>query len=104
MAINSVQLDGIRQTGQIEIQIHWHSGVITSLSVKRSGPGEGSLKTPVEAVSRIHEMAPRRTYAEIAAPLNRASLRSAFGRRFTSHMSGIPVGGTDWQKASRALD
>jgi len=88
MAIESVQLDGNRRAGQIEIQIHWRSGAVTSLSVKRAAPGEGSLKTPVEAVSRIHEMAPRRTYAEIAASLNRASLRSAFGRRLTSQHVG----------------
>jgi hypothetical protein len=88
MAIESVQLDGVRQGGQIEIQIHWRSGTITSLSVKRAAPGAGSLKTPAEAVSRIHEMAPRRTYAEIAESLNRASLCSAFGRRFTSQHVG----------------
>jgi hypothetical protein len=33
-------------------------------------------------------MAPRRTYAEIATALNRAGLRSAFGRRFTSQHVG----------------
>jgi DNA invertase Pin-like site-specific DNA recombinase len=88
MAIETVQLDGIRQAGQIEVQIHWCSGAITIVSVKRSAPGERSLKTPAEAVSRIHEMAPRRTYKEIAASLNGASLRSAFGRRFTSQHVG----------------
>lgn len=88
MAIESVQLDGMRQTGQIEIQIHWRSGVVTGLSVKRAAPGDGSLKTPAEAVSRIHEMAPRRTHAEIAAALNRAGLRSAFGRQFNAQHVG----------------
>jgi hypothetical protein len=88
MAIESVQLDGISQAGQVEVQIRWRSGAITSLSVKRSVPGEGSLKTPAEAVSRIHEMAERRSYDEIAAGLNRAGLRSAFGRRFTSQHVG----------------
>jgi len=58
MAIESVQLDGISQAGRIETQIRWRSGTITNLSVKRSRPGEGSLKTPEEAVSRIHELAP----------------------------------------------
>ena len=88
MAIESVQLDGVSQIGQVEVQIRWRSGTITSLIVNRSKPGEGSLKTPAEAVSRIHEMAQRRTYAEIAAVLNRAGLRSAFGRRFTSQHVG----------------
>jgi DNA invertase Pin-like site-specific DNA recombinase len=88
MVIESVQVDGSSQAGQVEVQIRWRSGTITSLSVKRAAPGERSLKTPVEAVSRIHKMAPRRTYAEIATALNRAGLRSAFGRRFTSQHVG----------------
>ena len=81
-------LDGISQAGQIEVQIHWRSGTVTSVSVKRPAPGEGSLKTPDEAVSKIHEMAPRSGYEEIAARLNRTGLRSAFGRRFTTQHVG----------------
>jgi DNA invertase Pin-like site-specific DNA recombinase len=88
MAIEFVQVDGISQPGQVEVQIRWRSGMVTSASVKRAAPGECSLKTPEEAVSRIHKMAPRRTYAEIATALNRAGLRSAFGRRFTSQHVG----------------
>jgi len=88
MAIESVQLDGVGQTGQVEVQIRWRSGTITNLSVRRAAPGEGSLKTPPEAVSRIHEMAPTRSYAEIATSLNRAGLCSAFGRRFTTQHVG----------------
>lgn len=88
MAIESVQVDGISHPGQIEVQIRWRSGTVTSASVKRAAPGECSLKTPEEAISRIHKMAPRRTYAEIATALNRAGLRSAFGRRFTSQHVG----------------
>ena len=88
MAIESVQLDGIRQAGQIEMQIHWRSGTVTSLSVKRTAPGEGSLKTPAEAVSQIHEMARQSHLRRIAASLNRAGLRSAFGRCFTTQHVG----------------
>jgi len=90
MAIESVQLDGIRQAGQIEIQIHWRSGAITDRVVKRAAPGEGSLKTPEEAVLQIHEMARRSSYQEIAAHLNRTGLRTAFGRCFnTQHVGYI---------------
>jgi len=88
MAIESVQLDGIRQAGQIEIQIRWRSGAITDRCVKRAAPGEGSLKTPAEAVLQIHRMAGRNSYEEIAAHLNRTGLRSAFGRRFTTQHVG----------------
>jgi DNA invertase Pin-like site-specific DNA recombinase len=88
MAIESVQLDGVRQAGHIEIQIHWRSGTITDHIVKRAAPGEGSLKTPEGAVSRIHAMARGSSYREIAAHLNRTGLRTAFGRRFTSQHVG----------------
>ena len=88
MAIESVQLDGISQAGQIEMQIRWRSGTVTSLSIKRVAPGEGSLKTPEQAISQIHEMARRSSYKEIAARLNRVGLRSAFGRRFTTQHVG----------------
>jgi hypothetical protein len=50
--------------------------------------GECSLKTPEEAVSRIHKIGARRTYEEIAAALNRAGLRSASGRPFTKQHVG----------------
>ncbi len=81
MAIESVQLDGIRQAGQIEIQIHWRSGTVTDRIVKRSAPGEGSLKTPEEAVLQIYLVGAIRVST-----------------------SGMFVGGTDWPKASRAVD
>jgi len=88
LVIESVQLDGTSHPGQIEVQIQWRSGTVISLNVKRPAPGESSLKTSEEAVSRIQEMAPRRSYKEIAACLNRAGLRSAFGRRFNSQHVG----------------
>ena len=88
MAIESVQLDGIRQAGQIEIQIHWRSGTVTDHIVSRPAPGEGSLKTPEQAVLQIHEMARQSSYDEIAAHLNRTGLRTAFGRCYTSQHVG----------------
>ena len=83
MAIESVQLDGISVPGEIEMQIRWRSGVITRSTVKRPVPGEWSLKTPEEAVARIHCLAGKYSYAEIADQLNRVGFRTAFGRRFT---------------------
>jgi DNA invertase Pin-like site-specific DNA recombinase len=88
LAIESVELDGSGQAGQIEMQIRWRSGTVTSLSIKRVAPGEGSLKTPEQAVSRIHQMVGQSSYHQIAARLNRAGLRSAFGRRFTTQHVG----------------
>ncbi len=83
-AIDSVQLDGVSHAGQIEVQIRWRSGVITRLTVERYRPGTDSLKTPADAVDRIHELVRTHTYAEIAAQLNAEGWRTAFGRLFTS--------------------
>ena len=88
LAIESVQLDGVSQPGQIEIQIRWRSGTTTRSCIKRPAPGEGSLKTPPNAVAKIHEMAGRYTYADIAEWLNAAGCRTAFGRRFNSQHVG----------------
>ncbi len=97
MAIESVQLDGVSQAGQVEVQIRWRSGTIISLSVKRAEPGEGSLKTPEEAVSRIHEMARRSSYNKIAArvPLVGISPLSTWD---------TSADGMDWQEANRTKD
>ena len=77
LAIESVQLDGVSRPGWIEIQIRWRSGVVTRLDVKRVQRGEWSLKTPVQAVARIHELAADLSYAQIAEELNATGWRTA---------------------------
>ena len=88
MAIESVQLDGVSKAGEIDVQIRWRSGVITNFAVKRATPGESSLKTPPEAVRKIHEMAGQYTYGDIADRLNDGGYRTAFGRPFTHQHVG----------------
>lgn len=80
LTIESVQLDGVSRPGWIEIQIRWRSGVVTRLEAKRAQPGERSLKTPSQAVARIHELAASLSYTQIAEALNAEGLRTAFGR------------------------
>ena len=87
-AMECVQLDGVSRVGQIEVQIRWRSGVITRLMVERYRPGTDSLKTPADAVDRIHALARTSTYAEIAAQLNAEGWRTAFGRSYTSQHVG----------------
>jgi hypothetical protein len=83
-AIEYVQLDGVSQAGQIDVQIRWRSGIITRLSVERYRPGTDALKTPGDAVERIHELVHTHTYPEIATQLNAEGFRTAFGHLFTS--------------------
>jgi DNA invertase Pin-like site-specific DNA recombinase len=87
-AIDGVHLDGVSRAGHLEVQIRWRSGVITRLSVDRHRAGADALKTPADAVDRIHALAPTHSYAEIAAQLNAAGWRTAFGRPFTSQHVG----------------
>jgi DNA invertase Pin-like site-specific DNA recombinase len=88
MAITSVQLDGVSKLGEIEVQIQWRSGVLTNFAVKRAAPGDGSLKTPQEAVATIHTMAGQHSYRDIADHLNDMGYRTAFGRLFTHQHVG----------------
>jgi hypothetical protein len=88
MAIASVQLDGVSKTGEIEVQVRWRSGVLTNFTVKRTAPGDSSLKTPPEAVVKIHEMAGKYSYQDIADHLNDVGYRTAFGRPFNHQNVG----------------
>ena len=88
MAIESVQLDGVSKPGEIEVQIRWRSGALTDFAVRRTAPGDRSLKTPQEAVVKIHEMAGQYSYDDIADRLNDAGYRTAFGRLFTRQHVG----------------
>ena len=58
--------------------------VITRLIVERYRPGTDSLRTPADAVDRIHDLASTSTYAHIAVQLNAEGWRTAHGRAFTS--------------------
>jgi len=88
LAIASVQLDGVNKPEQIEVQVQWRSGVLTHFTVNRPAPGDGSLKTPPEAVLKIHEMAGKFSYRDIADHLNVMGYRSAFGRPYTHQHVG----------------
>jgi DNA invertase Pin-like site-specific DNA recombinase len=100
-AISRVDLDGLSQPGQVAIQIQWRSGTITTLQVARPRPGDGSLKTRVEALELIQELAPRAPYAEIAQRLNDAGWRTAFGRPFTRLHVGYLCRRYGWERGTR---
>jgi hypothetical protein len=86
--IAAVSLDGMSQPGQIVVQIHWHSGTITTADVPRPLPGAGSLKTPEGALALIRAFAATHPYEAIAAQVTAAGWQTAFGRPFTSQHVG----------------
>jgi hypothetical protein len=89
LAIESVQLDGVSRPGWIEVQIRWRSGVVTRLDVKRVQRGEWSLKTPVQAVARIHELAADLSYAKTRRGTQCAGLVHSFWASLDAPARGL---------------
>jgi hypothetical protein len=84
-AISEVQLDGVRESGKIEIRVTWRSGAVTVHKVDRLPVGCWAPRTSDEVVERIRALGSEYTAAEIAARLNREGLRSAHGRLLREH-------------------
>lgn len=100
-AIAAVDLDGVSHPGQIAVQIHWRSGAVTAVRAARPAPGEGSLKTPDEALALLRELAPTHTYAEMAQRVNAAGWRTAFGHPFTDRHVGYLCRRHGWERGTR---
>ena len=100
-AITRVDLDGRTHPGQVGIQIHWRSGTITTVQVARPRPGDGSLKTPAEALALIRELAPHVSYVEIARRLNEQGRQTAFGHAFTSVHVGYLCRRHGWERGTK---
>jgi hypothetical protein len=101
LAIESVQLDGVNRPGWIEIQIRWRSGVVTRLDVKRPKPGEWSLKTPEQAVARIHELAADLSYAKTCRSTQCRGLAHGLWAALDTPARRLYLS-TGWPRAQRA--
>ena len=100
-AIEGVDLDGTSQPGTILVQVRWRSGAVTATRVARPAPGDGSLKTPAAALALIRALAPTQGYAALAARLNAAGHRTAFGRPFTSLHVGYLCRRHGWARGTK---
>jgi hypothetical protein len=68
---------------QTQVQVLWHTEVVTALTVPRPSRHERS-RTPSDVVSTIATLAATHTDAAIAALLNARGLRSGKGHAFTA--------------------
>ena len=84
-AISEVQLDGVSESGKIEIRITWRSGAVTVRTIDRLAVGSWAPKTAIAVVDRIRDLAPTLTATEIAEQLDDEGLRSAHGRQLREH-------------------
>ena len=70
-------------SGQVELLLHWHGGIHTTLHVRKRRRGGNSLHTSADAVDAIRILARVCSDRIIASFLNRNGLRTGHGNRWT---------------------
>jgi hypothetical protein len=86
--IKRVHLDGLTEAGKIRIDVEWHTGSHTSLTIDRPLVGVWAPKTPEAAVEQIRKLLPGEDYAAIAAKLNAEGYRTAKGLEYDERSVG----------------
>jgi DNA invertase Pin-like site-specific DNA recombinase len=99
--IKRVHLDGVTEKGKIRIEVEWHTGTRSSLKVDRPLVGVWAPKTPDKVLTRIAELIPKHTYADIARKLNREGFKTAKGLRFDLFTVGYIARSRGWNSKIR---
>jgi DNA invertase Pin-like site-specific DNA recombinase len=98
--VHRVYLDGVTEPGQIRIEVEWHTGARTAVTVPRRAVGAWAPKTPPAAIERIRELLPEHEYAAIAARLNAEGFRTAKGLKFDFYTVGYIARSRGWGRAA----
>jgi DNA invertase Pin-like site-specific DNA recombinase len=103
--VKRVHLDGVTEPGRIRIEVEWHTGASSALTIDRPLVGVWAPRTPDKVVRRIKELLACCTQAEIAAKLNEEGLLSAKGKRFNMYTVGYVIRSRGWgQKGDRGQE
>jgi DNA invertase Pin-like site-specific DNA recombinase len=94
--IKRVHLDGISEAGKIAIDVEWHTGAHTALTIDRPLVGVWAPRTPDAAVERIQELLPGEDYDSIAAKLNAEGFRTAKGLKYDDRSVGYVARTRGW--------
>jgi hypothetical protein len=98
--VHRVYLDGVTEAGQIRIEVEWHTGARTQVTVPRPLVGAWAPKTPAEAVERIRELLADHDYVTIARLLNAEGFRTAKGLKFDYYSVGYVARSRGWGRGS----
>lgn len=98
--VHRVYLDGVTEAGQIRIEVEWHTGARTHVTVPRPLVGNWAPKTPAAAVERIRELVPKQEYAAIAETLNAEGLRTAKGHEFNYEAVAYVARSRGWGRST----
>jgi DNA invertase Pin-like site-specific DNA recombinase len=94
--VKRVHLDGVSEPGKIRIEVEWHTGASSTLTIDRPLVGVWAPRTPEEVVRRIEELLVSCTQEEIAEKLNEEGLLSAKGKRFNMYTVGYVIRSRGW--------
>lgn len=83
--ITDIIADVDEATREVVLVIHWKGGQHSELRVRKPKTGEHGCRTPDEALAVMRSMATRWSDADIAASLNRMSMRTGQGKSWTAH-------------------
>lgn len=86
--IKRLHLDGVTEAGRIRIDVEWHTGAHTALTIDRPLAGVWAPRTPEAAVERIRELLPEEDYAAIAVKLNAEGFLTAKGLKYDEKSVG----------------
>jgi DNA invertase Pin-like site-specific DNA recombinase len=98
--VHRVYLDGVTEAGMIRIEVEWHTGARTALTIPRLAVGAWAPKTPPAAIERIRELVPTHDYAAIAATLNTEGHRTAKGLKFDFYSVGYIARTRGWGRSA----
>jgi hypothetical protein len=96
--VKRVHLDGVSEAGHIGIDVEWHTGAHTAVTIDRPLVGVWAPKTPPAAVERIRELLPEEDYAAIAAKLNAEGFRTAKGLAYDEKSVGYVARTRGWAR------
>jgi DNA invertase Pin-like site-specific DNA recombinase len=100
--VKRVYLDGVTETGRIQIEVEWHTGAHTSTLIERPVVGAWAPRTPLAVEQRIQALLPTHTQTQIAQCLNAEGFRSAKGKGFNYRTVRYILQSRGWQVQQKA--
>jgi hypothetical protein len=98
MLVKRVHLDGVTEARKIRIDVEWHTGAHTRVTIDRPVVGNWAPKTPEKAVERIRELLGEKDYVGIAASLNEEGFRTATGRPYNKDTISYVARSRGWAR------
>jgi DNA invertase Pin-like site-specific DNA recombinase len=96
MLIKRVHMDGVTGPGKIRIDVEWHTGSHTRMTIDRPVVGNWAPTTPEGAVERIKALLPGTAYTAIATTLNEEGFRTAMGKRYDKEIVSYIARSRGW--------